>query len=160
MEGPQSKLDYTEFCQPAVVVTSLAAVERLYLDRPDAVERCVGAAGFSVGEITALIFSGAISFDDGIKLVRTRAEAMQHCSQLEESGMVTVFYGKNAQLGLACQAAVKWVQKHHGIENAVCQVANQLYEGARVIAGHKMVGDPPWHGSNDRLHFYSLSSVP
>ncbi len=48
-----------------MVVTSLAAVERLYRERPESVERCVAAAGFSVGEITALIFAGAISFDDG-----------------------------------------------------------------------------------------------
>ena len=66
LEGPQSSLNQTLHCQAAVVVTSLAAIERLYHEDPKIVERCVAAAGFSVGEITALIFSGAISFDDGI----------------------------------------------------------------------------------------------
>lgn len=64
-EGPAERLHSTLYSQPAVVVSSLAAVERLYEEAPEAVERCVAVAGFSVGEITALIFSGAITFDDG-----------------------------------------------------------------------------------------------
>jgi [acyl-carrier-protein] S-malonyltransferase len=45
-------------------------VESLYSEYPDAVKNCVATAGFSVGELTALIFSGALSFEDGIKLVK------------------------------------------------------------------------------------------
>ena len=60
------QLHATMYSQPAVVVASLAAVERLYAVDSAAVEDCVAAAGFSVGEITALIFSGALTFDDGM----------------------------------------------------------------------------------------------
>ena len=45
-------------------------------NRP-AVENCMAVAGFSVGELTALIFSGAITFSEGINLVKIRGEAMQ-----------------------------------------------------------------------------------
>jgi [acyl-carrier-protein] S-malonyltransferase len=55
-------------------VTSLCAIEALYAKSPDSVKNCIAAAGFSVGEITALIFSGAISFEDGVKLVKGHFE--------------------------------------------------------------------------------------
>uniref|UniRef100_A0AAZ1XZF6 Malonyl-CoA:ACP transacylase (MAT) domain-containing protein n=1 Tax=Oreochromis aureus TaxID=47969 RepID=A0AAZ1XZF6_OREAU len=51
-------LQKTVHCQPAVFVTSLAAVERLNQENPKAIEMCVAAAGFSVGEFAALVFSG------------------------------------------------------------------------------------------------------
>lgn len=65
LHGPKEELDRTIHCQPAVFVTSLAAVEKLYVAKPAAIERCQAAAGFSVGEITALVFAGAMSFEDG-----------------------------------------------------------------------------------------------
>lgn len=65
LNGPKEKLDQTRYCQPAILVTSLAAVERLKEERPDAIDKCVGTAGFSLGELTALIFAGAIGFEKG-----------------------------------------------------------------------------------------------
>jgi len=59
------KLSDTLYCQPAVVVTSLAAVERLKEESPRAINNCIATAGFSVGEISALIFSGALTFEHG-----------------------------------------------------------------------------------------------
>ena len=129
----------TRFCQPAVVVTSLAAVEWLYNENPKAAEDCVALAGFSVGELTALIFSGAITFDDGIHLTKVRGEAMQYCSEAAPSGMMSVFYGAGADLAKAAEVARKWIHEKHGVEDPVCNVANFLYSGAKVIAGHKEV---------------------
>lgn len=65
-EGPEHKLNKTIYCQPAIMVTSLAALELLKKHRPDAIESCIGTAGFSLGEITSLVFSGSIQFDDGL----------------------------------------------------------------------------------------------
>lgn len=65
LEGPEDKLNETLYCQPAIMVTSLAALEKLKEERPRAIENCVATAGFSLGEITALVFAGAIPFDDG-----------------------------------------------------------------------------------------------
>lgn len=65
LEGPQEKLNQTIYCQPAVFVASLASLERLKRDFPDAIENCVATAGFSLGEITALTFAGALPFDKG-----------------------------------------------------------------------------------------------
>lgn len=66
LEGPKNQLDQTVYCQPAVMVSSLAALERLKEERPLAIENCVATAGFSLGEITALVFAGAMPFDKGI----------------------------------------------------------------------------------------------
>lgn len=65
-QGPKSSLDQTKYCQPAILVCSLAAIERLKEERPSAIENCVATAGFSLGELTALIFAGAIGFERGI----------------------------------------------------------------------------------------------
>ena len=139
LEGPKEKLNSTRYCQPAIVVTSLAAVEALYQKDPDAIKSCIKTAGFSLGEITALIFSGVLSFEDGIQLVKTRAEAMEYSSELESSGMMTVFFGAKHQLALACQAARKWTEENGYVGaygKAVCQIANHLYAGSKTLAGH------------------------
>lgn len=65
LEGPQEKLNETIYCQPAVFVASLASLERLKQLHPDAIDKCVATAGFSLGELTALTFAGAIPFDKG-----------------------------------------------------------------------------------------------
>ena len=130
-------LDDTQYCQAATVVTSLAAVEMLYRTQPQHVEQCIAVAGFSVGEITAAIFTGALSLGDGINLVKVRGEAMQAASDLEQSGMMTVFIGADNQLGFGCQVAAEWARRHHDIEFPVCQIANHLYCGAKVIGGHE-----------------------
>ncbi len=75
----------------------------------------------------------------GIELVKTRSEAMQYCSEMESGGMMTVFFGSNANIGLACEAARTWVNDNDGVVSPVCKVANFLYVGAKVIAGHNQV---------------------
>lgn len=47
------------------MVTSLASLELLKKHRADAIESCIGTAGFSLGEITSLVFAGALPFDRG-----------------------------------------------------------------------------------------------
>jgi len=65
LKGPKNTLDQTVYCQPAVMVTSLACLEKLKATTPKVLNSCVATAGFSVGEITALVFSGALSFESG-----------------------------------------------------------------------------------------------
>lgn len=64
-EGPLDKLNQTIYCQPAVMVTSLGALELLKQHKSDAISRCIGTAGFSLGEITSLVFAGSLPFDEG-----------------------------------------------------------------------------------------------
>jgi [acyl-carrier-protein] S-malonyltransferase len=91
LEGPKDKLDSTVISQPAIYVASLAAVEKLRADAGQAaIDKATVAAGLSLGEYTALSFAGALRFEDGLRIVKTRGEAMQAASEAAESGMVSV----------------------------------------------------------------------
>lgn len=135
-KGPKEELDKTVNSQPAIFVCSLGAVERLKDERPAAIESCIATAGFSLGEITALTFAGAFTFEQALRLVKVRAEAMQIASEVVESGMMTVLLKPNSKLGEAMQKAKEWCVER-GIEKPVCTVANYLYPGCKVVAGHK-----------------------
>ena len=50
--------------------------------------------------------------------------------------MMTIFFPTSANVGLACEAARKWVKEKYNIYDPVCHVANHLYTGAKVLAGH------------------------
>jgi [acyl-carrier-protein] S-malonyltransferase len=89
-EGPAEALEATDVSQPGIFVASLAALEGLKASNPDVVAACAGAAGLSLGEYTALVFSGAIDFEWGLKVVRRRGQAMQAAALATPSGMVSV----------------------------------------------------------------------
>ena len=57
-QGPQEKLDTTLYSQPAVFVCSLAAMEKAKKEAPDMLKKIKCAAGFSLGEYSALVFGG------------------------------------------------------------------------------------------------------
>ncbi|XVF46180.1 hypothetical protein PTKIN_Ptkin03bG0006500 [Pterospermum kingtungense] len=81
INGPKEKLDSTVISQPAIYVTSLAAVE--LLRARDGGQQIIDSVdvtcGLSLGEYTALAFAEAFSFEDGLRLVKLRGEAMQLC---------------------------------------------------------------------------------
>ncbi|KAJ8269170.1 hypothetical protein COCON_G00117770 [Conger conger] len=140
LNGPEEELMKTVHCQPAVFVTSLAAVERLNDEVPAAIEKCVAAAGFSVGEFAALVFSGALDFTEALYAVKVRAEAMQEASERVPSGMLSVMGRPDAKYNYACLQA-----REHclslGLQDPVCSVANYLFPDGRVIAGHQQALD-------------------
>lgn len=92
--GSEEKLRKTKYTQPAIfvhsVVTYLVADRERDL-RPDAV------AGHSLGEYSALVASGALSFPDGLRLVRERALAMQAASE-QRSGTMAAVLGLDGEL--------------------------------------------------------------
>lgn len=77
-DGPKSQLADIRYGHVAILTASLANLERLREERPNAVYNCVGAAGFSIGEITALVFAGALQFDQGL----TNQNAFIHCNEI------------------------------------------------------------------------------
>ncbi|CAG5927472.1 unnamed protein product [Menidia menidia] len=158
LEGPEEELQKTVHCQPAVFVTSLAAVEKLNHENPKAIETCVAAAGFSVGEFAALVFSGAMNFSEALYAVKVRAEAMQEASELVPSGMLSVIGKPQAQYKYACLQA-----KEHcsslGMQGPVCSVANYLFPDGRVIAGHQQALSFLQQNSR-RLQFMRTKPLP
>lgn len=66
LNGPKNELDKTKHCQPAIFVTSMAAVEYLKKTQPDVIKDCYATAGFSIGEYASLVLCGAVTYEDGI----------------------------------------------------------------------------------------------
>lgn len=126
--GPAEKLDSTVYSQPALFVTSLAALEELKKEKPDVVAECSATAGLSLGEYTALVFAEAIEFEDGLRLVQKRGEAMQAAADLVESGMVSI-------LGLE-QDAIAEICDSTRENEQIIQIANILCPGNIVVSGH------------------------
>lgn len=87
--GPAERLNATDVSQPAIFVASLAALESLKQSEPEATKDVVATAGLSLGEYTALVFAGAITFADGLAVVRERGKAMQAAAEVTPSGMVS-----------------------------------------------------------------------
>lgn len=85
-EGPEEELNKTENTQIAILVTSLAILEVLKSKGIEAEISC----GLSLGEYTALIYSGIISFEDGIKLIKKRGYYMGNLIPDEEYSMAAV----------------------------------------------------------------------
>ena len=124
--GPAEELDSTVVSQPALFVTSLAALESLRHESPDVVLSCEAAAGLSLGEYTAMVFAGVMDFEDGLTLVQQRGAAMQEASDATPSGMVSILGLEQVQVEALCE-------KVRGGE--VLQVANLLCPGNIVISG-------------------------
>jgi [acyl-carrier-protein] S-malonyltransferase len=90
VNGPADRLNATDVSQPAIFVASLAALEQLRATEPDAFSEVVAAAGLSLGEYTALVYAGAMTFEDGLRVVQARGRAMQAAAEASPSGMVSV----------------------------------------------------------------------
>ncbi len=127
-EGPTAELDSTVHSQPALFVTSLAALESLRKQSPEVVAGCQAAAGLSLGEYTALVFAGVFDFETGLKLVQERGRAMQLAADATPSGMVSVLGLEPAALEALCQQA-------GGGE--LLQIANYLCPGNLAVSGTK-----------------------
>ncbi len=125
-EGPAEKLTRTDLAQPAIFTCSLAALAALEegLGPLDP----VGAAGLSLGEYTALSACGALSFEDGLRLVRLRGLEMQAASEARASGMTSL-------LGLDAERAEELCARAAAETGLICQVANLNSPGQVVASG-------------------------
>lgn len=128
LEGPREKLDATDISQPALFVASLAALEMLKASEPAAAAECFATAGLSLGEYTALVFAGAMTFEDGLKVVRKRGQAMQAAAEATAGGMVSV-------LGFEVPQVQELVDEAKS--SGILQIANYLCPGNTVVSGTK-----------------------
>ncbi|XP_010921022.1 uncharacterized protein [Elaeis guineensis] len=130
--GPKEKLDSTVISQPAIYVTSLAAVEVLRTrdGGQDIIDSVDVTCGLSLGEYTSLAFAGAFSFEDGLKLVKLRGEAMQDAADAASSAMVSVIGLDSEKVQLLCDAANEEVDDKEKV-----QIANFLCPGNYAVSG-------------------------
>jgi [acyl-carrier-protein] S-malonyltransferase len=124
--GPAEKLNATDISQPAIFVTSLAALEALKQSEPDSFNDVAATAGLSLGEYTSLVFAGSMSFADGLAVVRERGRAMQAAAEATPSGMVSA---------LLLEPAVVEVVVAEAKATGRIWTANYLCPGNTVLSG-------------------------
>lgn len=125
--GSVEELNETINTQPALYVHSIAAWRTFAAHSRDF--RPATVAGHSLGELSALTASGALSFSDGLRLVRTRGELMKRAGELNPGGMAAILGVDIPTLDKVCAEA--------STANEIVQVANDNCPGQVVISGHK-----------------------
>ncbi len=119
-EGNPEDLRQTKVTQPAVFLHSVISAYALGNNfKPDMV------AGHSLGEFSALVASGALTFEDGLRLVSKRAQAMQKACELEASTMAAIIGLEDETVEEVCES----------ITDLVVVPANYNCPGQIVISG-------------------------
>ncbi|HBN78099.1 MAG TPA: [acyl-carrier-protein] S-malonyltransferase [Planctomycetaceae bacterium] len=131
-EGPEERINATEISQPALYVSSLASLEVVKDQSPEAFDQVEVAAGLSLGEYTALAFAGAMSFEDGLRVVRVRGQAMQAAADATPSGMVSLLLLDEEKVQQVCDKAS---------DAGLIQIANYLCPGNIVVSGDQAACD-------------------
>ena len=121
-EGTDEQLKQTAVTQPAVFLHSVIAYNMLFDAKPDMV------AGHSLGEFSALVANGVLSFEDALRLVSIRASAMQKACELTPSTMAAVLAMEDGKVEAICAG----VQAETG---EVVVPANYNCPGQLVISG-------------------------
>jgi [acyl-carrier-protein] S-malonyltransferase len=124
-EGPQEALDDTLNTQPALLVHSVAVLEVFKELYPDFTPAFV--AGHSMGELSALVASGALPYLDALHLVRRRGELMKQAGILSPGGMAAIIGLDIPTLDEICAQASE--------PEEIVQVANDNCPGQVVISG-------------------------
>ncbi len=128
-EGPEEALNATACTQPALL-TSSVAVWRVWQELEGPRPRVM--AGHSLGEYSAMVCGGALSFAEGVRLVRLRGEAMQEAVPAGEGAMAAILGLDDAAVEQACVEAA---------QGAVVAAVNYNAPGQVVIAGNRAAVD-------------------
>lgn len=122
--GPEDDLKLTYNTQPAILTTSIAALQVVQQEtglQPDSV------AGHSLGEYSALVCSGALSLADAVRTVRSRGTFMQEAVPVGVGAMAAILSAEADELAVICEEAA---------QGEVVAPANFNSPGQIVIAGH------------------------
>ncbi|WP_215223467.1 ACP S-malonyltransferase [Echinicola shivajiensis] len=117
--GTADELKQTKVTQPAVFLHSVILAKTTADFKPEM------AAGHSLGELSALVAAGALSFEDGLKLVYQRALAMQEACEINPSTMAAILGLEDAKVEEICAS----------IDDEVVVAANYNCPGQLVISG-------------------------
>ncbi len=126
--GKQEELNKTSVCQPAILVISLAILEVLKRNSPIQINTCLAAAGLSLGEYTAHVSAGSMTFKNAVKLVYKRGMFMQEACNANPGGMVSVIGLEDEKVEQICAE-----MRPLGI---IC-AANYNSPGQVVVSGEK-----------------------
>ena len=131
-EGPSDELNDTINTQPALFVTSIATLEELRAEGYEVQPKFV--AGHSMGEYSAYVAAGALSFADGVRLVRERGRLMKKAGEMSPGSMAAIIKLSDEIVADICQQV-----SESGV--GILQVANYNSPGQVVISGENAAVD-------------------
>lgn len=123
--GPEEQLNQTEKTQPALLTAGIATWQA-WQSKTEAMPEVV--AGHSLGEYTALVAAGVMSFEDAVTLVAVRGQCMQQAVPEGIGAMAAVLGLEDDKVEQVCKAAAN---------DQIVSAANFNSPGQVVIAGHK-----------------------
>ena len=126
LEGPKDELDLTANTQPAIFLISYSIFQVVKQNFNINLNEAKYFAGHSLGEYSALSCAGYLNFDETIKILRVRGDAMQNSVPKGEGGMLAV-------LGSKIEDVEKILSDNQN--NFVAQVANDNSDGQIVLSG-------------------------
>jgi [acyl-carrier-protein] S-malonyltransferase len=129
-EGPEAELTRTANTQPAILTVSVAWLDELAARGVTAEV----AAGHSLGEYAALVWAGALSFGDAVRLVHLRGKFMQEAVPEGQGAMAAIIGLEGRSVADTCREAS---EASGAADGEACQPANFNGAGQVVIAGHK-----------------------
>lgn len=129
-QGKPEELNKTSICQPAILVTSVAILEVLKKNSSIQIDTCLAAAGLSLGEYTAHVAAGSITFPDAVKLVYKRGMFMQEACNTKHGGMASIVGLEDEKVEHLCAEMSAF--------GVIC-AANYNSPGHVVISGEKAV---------------------
>lgn len=128
-DGPEAELQLTANTQPSILTASIAALRAL---EARGVAAPAWVAGHSLGEYSALVAAGALSFADAVRTVRRRGQYMQEAVPVGVGAMAAILMLDTAAIEEACREAA---------QGEVVSAANINCPGQVVIAGHATAVD-------------------
>ena len=142
-EGPAETLNTTTMSQPAIFTTSAALLEVLRTEPATAGLTPDITAGLSLGEYTALYAAGVVSFEDGLKLVKKRGEAMQAAAEATDGAMVSIIGLDEEKVRTLCDKA----REGQLLEAVNFNCPGQIVVSGTVAACERAVQIAPEYGA-------------
>lgn len=104
-EGTEQELAQTGVAQPAIMATSLAVLEAMENEGIP----FSAVAGHSLGEYAAMVASGILTLEDGFRVIKERAAAMQECAENQDGSMVAVLGMDSEEIAQVCESVDGYV---------------------------------------------------
>jgi len=127
LEGPEDQLKLTQNTQPAILTVSYAIFKILKEEFNYNLENTKYFAGHSLGEYSALLCAGSLSFEDALYLLFERGKSMQESVPVGKGGMLAVLGSENEEI----EDCIKKIKS-----KGVCEIANDNAPGQIIVSGN------------------------
>ena len=129
LDGPEDELQLTKNTQPAILIVSYAIYKVIQDEFGFDFNSFIYFAGHSLGEYSALVCSGALSFDNALYLLHERGKAMQEAVPVGKGSMIAVLGMKTTE--------IKELLNKRKNDKGVCEIANDNADGQVIVSGDK-----------------------